>query len=123
MVKTITRDQLIKLMGSRVKFKLVDVLDREHYDKEHIKSAISLPLNEIEEKAKNFLDKKEKIIVYCASFECQASTKAAKKLQSLGYQDVLDYKGGLKDYKEAELALEGSLHDTYSDDTSTCCCC
>lgn len=122
MVKTINRDQLIKLMGSRVKFKLVDVLDREHYDKEHIKNAISLPLNEIDEKAEKLIDKKEKIIVYCASFECQASTKAVKKLQSLGYQDVLDYKGGLKDYKEAELALEGSLHDTYSD-TSTCHCC
>jgi len=122
MVKTITRAELIELIGSKTKFKLVDVLDKEHYGKEHIKNAISLSFNEIEEDAKNLLDKKEKIVVYCASFECQASTKAAQKLQALGYENVLVYKGGLKDYKDAGFALAGSLHET-TVSKSACCSC
>lgn len=111
MVKLISRDELIKMVSTGQKFKLVDVLDKEHYQEEHIRGAISLPLNEIEERANKLLEEGEVIVVYCASFQCQASTKAAEKLSSLGYKHVLDYKGGLKDYKEANLPLEGSLYE------------
>lgn len=110
MVKTITRDELKEMISSGQKVKIVDVLGKESYAKEHIKGAISLPLGEIEEGAAKMLKKEEAIVVYCASFECPASTKAAEKLLALGYNNVLDYKGGLKDYKEGNLALEASLH-------------
>jgi len=107
MVKQIARDELMEMIESGPKFKLVDVLPRGSYEKEHIKGAISIPLNEIEQKAAKALKKNDVIIVYCASFDCQASTRAAEKLLELGYKDVLDYKGGLKDYKEAHLPLQG----------------
>lgn len=123
MVKKITRDELIKMVSSGQKFKLVDVLDKEHFQKEHIKGAISLPVNEIEKKAATMLNKSETIVVYCASFNCQASTKACEKLLSLGYKNVLDYKGGLKDYKEANLSLEGSLYEAASKVRSGCTSC
>jgi len=96
-------------MKSSEHFKLVDVLSGESYVREHIKGAISIPLDKIEEKAPLLLDRDEKIVTYCASFECQASTKAAEKLVSLGYSNVFDYKGGLKDYKEAGLLLEDGM--------------
>ena len=57
MVKQITRDELIRMLFSATEFKLVDVLPRDHYEKEHIKGAISLPLDEIEEKAGKMLKK------------------------------------------------------------------
>ncbi len=108
MAMKMSRDELSALMKSGRKFRLVDVLPREHYKKEHIKGAISIPLVELEKKAPGILpEKSEMIIVYCASFECQASTSAAKQLERLGYTNVLDYKGGLADYKEANLPLEG----------------
>jgi len=107
MVKKISRDELVALLKSGRKFRLVDVLPKEHYEKEHIKGAMSIPLVEIEKKALSLLGKDELIVVYCASFECQASTSAAKQLERLGFTGVLDYKGGLADYKEANLPLEG----------------
>ena len=110
MITKITRDELVRMIDAQEKFKLVDVLSTESYEKEHIKGAISLPVDQIEKKAKAVLGKNEKIVVYCGSFECQASTNAAEKLVSIGYKNVLDYKGGLEDYKEANLPLEGSLH-------------
>ena len=122
MVIKITRDELIRLIDSGEKFKLVDVLDAAHFEKEHIKGAISLPAADIEKKAVNMLKRAEKIVVYCASFDCQASTNAAEKLLVLGFKNVLDYKGGLKDYKEANLPLEGALHTGISKVGSNCCC-
>ncbi len=110
MVKQITRDELIDRCKSGVKFTLVDVLSSESYAKEHIAGAISIPLVDLEKKAESLLKKEDTIVVYCASFECSASTKAAEKLMEMGYKNVLDYKGGLKDYKEAGFTLEGDFH-------------
>lgn len=112
----------MQMVSSGRKFKLVDVLSRGHYEKEHIKGAVSLPLDEIEQQAPKILKKDETIVVYCASFDCQASTFAAEKLISMGYKNVLDYKGGLADYKEAKLPLEGSLHEEISSESSGCRC-
>jgi rhodanese-related sulfurtransferase len=107
-VTNITLDELLKLMSSGKKYKLVDVLDADHYAKAHIKGAISIPLAELRQKAEALLPKEETIVIYCASFSCPASTTAAKILMSLGYPNVVDYKGGIKEYAEAKLPLEGS---------------
>jgi len=100
MINTISRDELARLIQSGEKFRLVDVLPKESFEKEHIKGAISLPLTEIERKAGKLLKKNEHIVVYCASFQCSASTQAAEKLYGLGFQQVSDFKGGLEDFKE-----------------------
>lgn len=110
MITQISRQELMDMFAKKERFKLVDVLSKESFEKEHIKGAISIPVDEIEKKASRWLKKTDKIVVYCASFDCQASTHAAEKLLAMGYKNVLDYKGGLKDYKEANLPLEGSLH-------------
>jgi len=106
MVKEMSRKELIDLMESGEDFKLVDVLSRESFTKQHIKGAISIPLEEIGRKASKQLKKSGKIVTYCASFECSASTQAARKLIALGYKNVFDYKGGLKDYQAGGLSLE-----------------
>lgn len=123
MVKKISREELMNMISSGQRFKLVDVLEKEHFKQEHIKGAISLPVNEIEKKAAKLFKKDETIVVYCASFDCQASTNAAGKLLSMGFKNVLDYKGGLKDYMEANLPMEGSLHEEAAVKASTCSCC
>lgn len=120
MIKQISRAELMQMTSSGEKFKLVDVLSSESYANEHLKGAISLPLNEIEKKAAKVLKKDDKIVVYCASFDCQASTKAAEKLLALGYKNVLDYKGGLADYKAANLPLEGRVVSKVASTCSSC---
>lgn len=119
-IRQITRDELMGMINGKESFKLVDVLSAESFQNEHIKGAISMPLEEMGKKARNLLHKKDKIVVYCASFDCMASTQAAEKLMKLGYENVLDYKGGLKDYKEGHLPLEGSLHEKESIPCPSC---
>ena len=108
-MKTITREELKKKIDAGEKFKLVDVLSAQHFSEEHLPGAINIPLGEIESKAPDLLDKSEEIIVYCASFECMASPTAAKKLEEMGYTNVSDYEGGIKDWKEVGHKLEGTL--------------
>lgn len=111
MITLITRDELLQLLNAGEKFKLVNVQSRKSFEMEHIKGSISLPLDEIEKRAKQAFKKNEKIVVYCAGFGCKASAEAAEKLSFLGYKDVVDYKGGLTDYKESGEQLMGRLHE------------
>lgn len=111
MVIRITRHEMIILMCSGgKKIRLIDVLSREHFEQEHIRGAVSLPLNEIEKKAHHALNNNDINITYCAGLDCTASTEAAEKMEKMGFNNVYDYKGGLQDYRNADLPLGGSLH-------------
>lgn len=105
-VRSISLDHLKRMMDSGEPFVLVDVRTRNDFDKEHIKSARSLPLDEIDESVKARLRSDDPIIVYCDSFICSASTSASKMLTRLGYTNVRDYKGGLREWKQAGLPTE-----------------
>lgn len=109
-IKNINRVILMYILSFDQNAKLIDVLDRSHYEKEHIKGAISLPLKNLYEEAPRFLKPEETIIAYCNNSECAASARAAKILLTLGYKNILVYKAGLEDYKRANLPLEGNLY-------------
>lgn len=64
---------------------ILDVRTKEEYDISHVKDAVLIPYDEIDERIK--LDKSKKILVYCASGN--RSGMAYKALISLGY-DVYD---------------------------------
>lgn len=107
-VKKISYEQFMEIRNSQDKYKLLDVLTADSYYKGHIEGAISLPENQINKaSAEKILSKDDNIIVYCASFQCPASTTAAKKLSALGY-NVLDYKGGLKEWQKKGNTLTSS---------------
>ncbi|MBF0384726.1 MAG: rhodanese-like domain-containing protein, partial [Candidatus Omnitrophica bacterium] len=72
MIKEINTDQLLKMVYSVPRLKIVDVLPAESFEKEHIKGAISLPLDDIESSAEGILKKDDQIITYCASSHCPA---------------------------------------------------
>lgn len=64
---------------------IVDVRTKEEYEISHVKDAILIPYDQINEKIS--LDKTKKILVYCASGN--RSSMAYKSLTNLGY-DVYD---------------------------------
>ncbi len=107
MAQEISREQLWELMQSDKEFMLVDALSSEHFDKEHIRGAVSLPSTEIGARAEGVLDKNDMIIVYCAGPSCQASDIAAEKLEAMGYMNVYHYAGGIEQWKQAQLPMEG----------------
>lgn len=104
-MKSITKEELKdKLENGGVK--LIEVLKEEEFNKSHITGAINIPLDRIGTEAKQKFNENDEIVVYCSDNECTASPTAAKKLESLGFNNVYHYEGGKKEWKEAGLSME-----------------
>jgi len=73
---------------------VVDGRSAEAYTKEAIPGAINLPHREICVKSTAYLDRSKVYVCYCDGIGCNASTKTALKLLTLGYQ-VRELMGGL----------------------------
>jgi rhodanese-related sulfurtransferase len=104
---TIDREQLKQMMDEDA-VTVVEVLDRENFDKFHLPEAINVPLSgdfkaDIQSSVP---DKHEPVVVYCMDADCDASPKAAKQMEELGYDRVYDYEAGKKDWKSAGLPTE-----------------
>lgn len=69
---------------------IVDVRTKEEYEEGHIKDAINIPLDEIDQ-ASNQLAKNDTILIYCRSGN--RSAKAAKKLYEMEYTSIYDFGG------------------------------
>lgn len=104
----ITIERLLEMKANDEKFALVDVLSEESYREGHIPGPINLPLEKLESLADSTLNKQDMIVVYCSGYSCQASTKAAIKLQVMGYQKILDFKAGKRGWQHTGLDLEKS---------------
>jgi rhodanese-related sulfurtransferase len=92
-------------------FVLVNALSPEAFSEGHIPGSDNLPATQedLAEKAGHLAGSKdEEIIVYCASPECDASTKAAHKLEDAGFTNVVEYDGGMKEWKESGYEVEKS---------------
>ena len=80
----------------------------ESYENIRIRGSVSIPRSELEAGRWKELDVHKEIVVHCSSFTCQASRKAARFLEEKGF-NVEAYEGGLKDWAEANLPMEGKL--------------
>ena len=81
-------------------YALVNVLDPDVFEQEHIPNSINIPKKRIDEFEQRF-DKSKEIIVYCASPECTASPDTARELADRGFVNVFDYEKGMSDWKDA----------------------
>lgn len=102
----ITLEKLLEMRANDEEFELVEVLPEHDYNEGHIPGAINIPLKDLESTADKQLQKEDTIVVYCASYSCQASTKAAKKLLDLGYEKTIEFKAGKRGWKHSGLKLE-----------------
>ena len=103
-MRTIDTTQLNELRRQNDHLAIVNVLPQEQFLHRHIPGSKNVPLSEADfaEKVANTIGgKDEPVIVYCASEECDASEKAAKKLDEVGFEDVHDYVGGMRAWQES----------------------
>jgi rhodanese-related sulfurtransferase len=106
MAAPITREELKQKMNAREDFVLIDVLSRESYHREHLPGATNIPFGEISKDSVSAIPRDREVIVYCANFECTASPAAARMLEGIGFTNVIDYEGGIADWKEARYPVE-----------------
>jgi rhodanese-related sulfurtransferase len=53
------------------------------------------------------LGQDDEIVVYCSNIDCHASLALIQKLRDRGYRNVTHYPGGLIDWEDAGLPVEG----------------
>ena len=105
-VHIITIDELTDLLKSNQSYVIVDTRSRDAFDKAHLPGAVSIPLNLTDSYAGK-LDKNQLIVTYCESFQSPESAKAAEEFMKLGFTNVWDYKGGIKEWKDKGYPIYG----------------
>lgn len=107
-MKNINRDELKRMNETEHEdFVLINVLKPDAFRQQHIRTSINIPVDDddFEQLVERVAaDKNRKIVVYCASFDCDASSQAAEKLENAGFKAVYDYEGGTKDWFDKKQA-------------------
>lgn len=89
---------------------VINVLSEDSYTKQHIPDTRNVPegADDFGDRIRDMVpDREAPIVVYCADEDCQASPRAAEKLVEMGYENVFDFEGGLQEWKDAGLDVEG----------------
>jgi len=103
-VRTIKREELVAKLERGDRFRLVMALNEWAFRAKHIPG--SEHFNTPEEVFSS-LSPDDEIVVYCTSVDCHASLALYHELVARGYRNVRRYEGGLTDWEEAGLPLEG----------------
>jgi rhodanese-related sulfurtransferase len=104
-VATIAREELKAKLDKGESIKLVMALSRWAFEAKHIPGSLHFDdPNDLYAA----LREDDEIIVYCSNVDCLSSVALYRALVARGYRNVRRYAGGLLDWEEAGLALEGS---------------
>ena len=96
-IKYASMDDIIQVMKENKDYIILDVRTIEEYNEGHIPNAICIPNETIGENIVSELPNKEQLIlIYCRSGN--RSKQAAKKLNQLGYTNLIEF-GGIIDWK------------------------
>jgi rhodanese-related sulfurtransferase len=100
-VPSISPESAYALMDSVL---IVDVRDRDAYEKEHLPRAVSLPIEELPSRSHEFATEKT-IVVYCSEGN-KRGPKATKQLNDAGYGKAVNLEGGIESWRRAGLPTE-----------------
>jgi rhodanese-related sulfurtransferase len=92
---------------------LVDGRDAESFALGHIPGAVSLPMDQLQEKVSTFTaqyPKETPLVIYCASIRCQTANIQARALAELhGYSNVGGMPGGFAEWRISEPHAEPAM--------------
>jgi rhodanese-related sulfurtransferase len=103
-IATIDREELKAKLDRGEPIKLVMALNQWAFDAKHIPASIHFDNPDDLYAA---LQNDDEIIVYCSNVDCLSSVALYRALIERGYSNVRRYSGGLLDWEEAGLPLEG----------------
>ena len=93
MINFITTKDLKQKIDNKEDFALVEVLGPETFAEFHLPGAINVPVDDTFEEGiqKAVPDKNKLVVIYCRDIECHASAKATRRMEILGYTNLLEY--------------------------------
>lgn len=107
-MQTIDRESLRRKMRTAEDLMVIEVLPEESFKEFHIPGAINVPVNsdDFAERIQAAANKDDEVVVYCQNTDCDASPRAAEKMEKLGFTRVFDYEAGKEDWRDAGLPVE-----------------
>lgn len=103
-IRTIGREELKAKLDRRDDFKLIMALTRWAFDAKHIPSSIHF---DTPDELYAAIGPDDDVVVYCSNVDCLSSVALYRDLVRRGYRNVRRYSGGLLDWEDAGLPLEG----------------
>ncbi|HEX9642268.1 MAG TPA: rhodanese-like domain-containing protein [Candidatus Krumholzibacteria bacterium] len=104
-IRTISRDELKQKLDRGDDFKLIMALNRWAYEAKHIPGSLHF---DAPRELYAAIQPDDEIVVYCSHVDCLSSVALYRDLVRRGYQHVRRYAGGLLDWEDADLVLEGT---------------
>jgi rhodanese-related sulfurtransferase len=105
-VRTISREELKAKLDRGDPFKLIMALNRWAYDSKHIPGSLHF---DTPAELYAAVRPEDEVVVYCSNVDCLSSVALYRDLLRRGYQNVRRYSGGLLDWEDAGLPLEGEF--------------
>ncbi|HLC19261.1 MAG TPA: rhodanese-like domain-containing protein [Thermodesulfobacteriota bacterium] len=105
--RTMETGDLRALIDKGERFLLIDARGPGEFAGGHICGAVNIPVECVERDISGLADTEGLVVVYAGDSLSAQSVVAVDKLHTLGYDKVLRYAGGLKEWKKAGLCVEG----------------
>jgi len=104
-VRIVTAEQAIELILQNPDMPIIDSRKKAEYLKGHIEGAVSLLNTEMTEADLEDLvpDRSTTILFYCNGERCLRSTDAITKAKSWGYENLVWFRGGWKEWSSKQL--------------------
>jgi rhodanese-related sulfurtransferase len=105
-IRTIGRPELKAKLDRGEEFKLIMALNRWAYDAKHIPGSVHF---DTPAALYDAIEPNDEVIVYCSNVDCLSSVALYRDLIARGYRNVRRYSGGLLDWEDAGLPLDGAF--------------
>lgn len=105
-IRTISREELQAELARGDGVKLIMALSRWAFDAKHIPGSMHF---DTPGALYGAVHPDDEIVVYCSHVDCLSSVALYRDLVRRGYRNVRRYSGGLLDWEDAGLPLEGDF--------------
>lgn len=105
-IRTISRDELKAKLDRGDDFKLIQALNRWAYDAKHIPGSLHF---DTPAELYAAIKPDDEVVVYCSNVDCLSSVALYRDMVKRGFSNVRRYSGGLMDWEDAGLPLEGTF--------------
>jgi rhodanese-related sulfurtransferase len=105
-IRTISREELKGKLDRGDDFKLIMALNRWAFDAKHIPCSLHF---DTPDELYAAVKPDDEVVVYCSHVDCLSSVALYRDLVRRGYGNVRRYAGGLLEWEDAGLPLEGEF--------------
>ena len=105
-IRTISRNELREKLERGEDLRLIMALNRWAFEAKHIPGSLHF---DTPDELYAAVHPDDEVVVYCSNVDCLASVALYRDLVRRGYRDVRRYAGGLLDWEDAGLPLEGGF--------------